>query len=141
MDVGDRIAGAIIMIEQGGQPTPGTYLCALEDIPDGGAHEVVMDIAGESTRLVVLRRGSMVAAYLNRCPHFRIPLNSTPGQFLVSGGELWCAHHSATFRFEDGVCTDGPCRGGALDAVQIVKNNNGVFSTDACAAALSVDEG
>lgn len=129
------------MTEQPGRPTPGTYLCALEDIPDGGAHEIVKDIAGASTRIVVLRRGSMVAAYLNRCPHFRIPLNSMQGQFLISGGELWCAHHSATFRFEDGYCTDGPCRGGALDAVQIVQHDNGVFSTGAYAAALSVDEG
>jgi nitrite reductase/ring-hydroxylating ferredoxin subunit len=31
-----------------------------------------------------------------------------------------CAHHSALFRFEDGKCIDGPCKGASLDAVQVV---------------------
>ena len=117
------------MNKQLGRPKAGIYLCALDDIPDGGAREVVQEIAGASTRILVLRRGTMVTAYINRCPHFRIPLNSAPDQFLIFQGELWCAHHSATFRFEDGYCTDGPCRGGALDTVQIVKIDNGVFAT------------
>jgi nitrite reductase/ring-hydroxylating ferredoxin subunit len=25
-----------------------------------------------------------------------------------------CAHHSAMFRFEDGLCVDGPCQGASL---------------------------
>jgi len=30
-----------------------------------------------------------------------------------------CAHHSALFKFEDGECIDGPCRGFGLDPVVI----------------------
>jgi len=30
-----------------------------------------------------------------------------------------CAHHSALFRFDDGLCIDGPCAGAALEAVPV----------------------
>jgi nitrite reductase/ring-hydroxylating ferredoxin subunit len=41
---------------------------------------------------------------------------------------LMCAHHSAMFRFEDGLCIDGPCQGAALMAVAIRIEHGQVFS-------------
>jgi nitrite reductase/ring-hydroxylating ferredoxin subunit len=59
---------------------------------------------------MVLRRGENARAYRNVCPHFSIPLNYEPNTFCAYGNEpLMCAHHSAMFRFEDGVCVNGPC--------------------------------
>lgn len=130
MDVGNRRPGEIVVNEKSRSLASGTSLCARDEIPDGGAHEVIADVNGERISIVVLRKGKNIAAYINRCPHFRIPLNFVRGAFLISGGELWCTHHSATFRFEDGYCTDGPCRGGSLDAVPITETGDGMIVAD-----------
>ncbi|BAN26108.1 Rieske (2Fe-2S) protein [Caballeronia insecticola] len=88
-------------------------ICALDDIPDGGGLEA-------APAVLVLRRGAQAWAYRNVCPHFSIPLNYEPDAFWTyDGGLLMCAHHSAMFRFEDGVCVDGPCEGASLVRVPI----------------------
>ncbi|MGU7774249.1 Rieske (2Fe-2S) protein [Burkholderia sp. MR1-5-21] len=115
-------------------------LCALDDVPDGGAlcvargahraegggtHSDAADAAGDAggmgdAGVVVLRRGDEAWAYRNVCPHFSIPLNYEPGTFWTYDAQwLMCAHHSAMFRFEDGMCVDGPCEGAALTAVPV----------------------
>ncbi|HTT11373.1 MAG TPA: Rieske 2Fe-2S domain-containing protein [Burkholderiaceae bacterium] len=95
-------------------PTP------LAAIPDGGACAVDQRQPDGSTRAVILlRRGGQVWAYINRCPHFSLPLDFEPGEFATYDGRiLMCAHHSAMFRYEDGVCIEGPCAGHRLDAVE-----------------------
>jgi nitrite reductase/ring-hydroxylating ferredoxin subunit len=130
MDVGNRRTGEIVVNEKSRSLAWGTSLCARDEIPDGGAHEIIADMNGERISIVVLRKGKNIAAYINHCPHFHIPLNFAQGAFLISGGELWCTHHSATFRFEDGYCTDGPCRGGSLDAVPITETDDGMIVVD-----------
>jgi nitrite reductase/ring-hydroxylating ferredoxin subunit len=75
---------------------------------------------GAALAVVVLRRGDHAWAYRNLCPHFSIPLNYEPRTFWTYEAKLvMCAHHSAMFRFEDGVCVDGPCEGAALTPVAI----------------------
>ncbi|WP_091777487.1 Rieske (2Fe-2S) protein [Paraburkholderia steynii] len=94
-------------------------LCPLDDIPDGGGRQVASAEGGEAA-IVVLRRGDRAWAYRNVCPHFSIPLNYEPDTFWTYDSEhLMCAHHSAMFRFEDGVCVDGPCLGAALTRVHV----------------------
>ena len=89
-------------------------LCMLDDIPDGQAIEIA------DPPVVLVRRGDDAWAYRNRCPHFSIPLNYEPDTFWTYDAELvMCAHHSAMFRFEDGVCVDGPCEGARLTSVAI----------------------
>jgi nitrite reductase/ring-hydroxylating ferredoxin subunit len=107
-------------------PTLGA-LCALDDIPDGGALEVPPERPGVAP-VVVLRRGEHAWAYRNVCPHFSIPLNYEPNTFWAYDAELlMCAHHSAMFRFEDGVCVDGPCQGAALTPVEIRIDARAIF--------------
>ena len=43
---------------------------------------------------------------------------------------LMCAHHSAMFRFEDGLCIDGPCQGAALTPVAIRIEQRQIFNND-----------
>jgi nitrite reductase/ring-hydroxylating ferredoxin subunit len=96
-------------------------LCTLDDVPDGGGFEA-------GTAILVLRRGDDAWAYRNVCPHFSIPLNYEPNTFWAYGGELvMCAHHSAMFRFEDGVCVDGPCLGASLTPVPVRIENRRIF--------------
>lgn len=108
-----------------GDPEAG-FLCALDDVPDGGAIEVSIQQAG----VVVVRRGDDAWAYRNVCPHFSIPLNYEPNTFWVYDGEmLMCAHHSAMFRLEDGQCVDGPCQGAALTPVVIRIERRKIFNS------------
>ncbi|KGV53522.1 Rieske (2Fe-2S) protein [Burkholderia pseudomallei] len=100
----------------------GLKLCRVADVPDGGARVIDTAQAGESTggSIVVVRCGEQVWGYVNRCPHFSVPLDFEPGEVLCYRDQvLMCAHHSALFRFEDGLCIDGPCAGAALDAIGI----------------------
>jgi len=95
-------------------PAPGTVLCRLDEIADGDARAV-------GFRMFVVRLGGAVRAYVNNCPHTDTPLDWRPGEFLDPGGTmLRCASHGALFRPDDGVCTEGPCRGKRLEAVPVV---------------------
>jgi nitrite reductase/ring-hydroxylating ferredoxin subunit len=104
------------------------WLCALDDVPDGGARCVGDSPeagpgdggCGDACGVIVLRRRDDAWAYRNVCPHFSIPLNFEPDTFWTYDAQwLMCAHHSAMFRFEDGRCIDGPCEGAALTAVPV----------------------
>jgi nitrite reductase/ring-hydroxylating ferredoxin subunit len=96
-------------------PSPGTELCAVEHVPDGGAREFNFGDGREPFRLIVLRSGGNVWGYLNKCPHFGVPLNVEPDRFtLFEHSYLYCSVHCAMFRFEDGFCEDGPCQGDSL---------------------------
>jgi nitrite reductase/ring-hydroxylating ferredoxin subunit len=95
-----------------------TPLCRFADVPDGGARVVDEECAGRP--VVVVRRGQQVWAYVNRCPHFSVPLDFVPGTVSCYKSQvLMCAHHSALFRFDDGHCIEGPCEGAALEAIQV----------------------
>jgi nitrite reductase/ring-hydroxylating ferredoxin subunit len=91
-------------------------LCRLEDIPDGDCAEVEVD----GRDLVLARSGTQVWAYVNVCPHFSLPLNSQPNEFLIAGERrVMCAFHCAIFRFEDGRCVEGPAEGMGLEPVSV----------------------
>ena len=93
-------------------------LCLLEEVPDGGAR--VIDAVRTGVSIVVLRRGEHAWAYVNRCPHFSVPLDFEPGTISCYRAQvLMCAHHSALFRFADGYCIEGPCAGATLDALTV----------------------
>ncbi len=109
-------------------PGPGQWLCALEDIPEGACTELRYGEDEDAFRVLLHRAGSDVKAYLNRCPHFSLPLNSRPGEFLILGGaRIMCAYHCAVFRLLDGVCVGGPATGMALDAMSVEVRDGQVF--------------
>ncbi|MDP9780693.1 MULTISPECIES: Rieske (2Fe-2S) protein [Pseudomonas] len=93
-------------------------LCRLDDIAEGGAKALEVVIKGKQQPLVAVRRGGQAWLYRNCCPHFSVPLDYNPGDFCTYQSQLiMCAHHSAMFRFEDGLCVDGPCAGAHLESV------------------------
>ena len=70
--------------------------------------------------LVLRDHGGVMRAYLNRCEHLPIPLDSGCGEYLDQTGRmLLCATHGALYRLEDGFCTEGPCSGRSLLALPI----------------------
>ena len=90
-------------------------LCALDEIPDGATRAFTVATADGPLDLFVLRRGALIAAYENACPHLGTPLDWAPNHFLSEdGSHIVCATHGARFRLEDGHCYFGPCTGEAL---------------------------
>jgi nitrite reductase/ring-hydroxylating ferredoxin subunit len=102
-------------------------LCAFSDVADGGALEVVAQVDGASESLLLLRRGDVVAAFHNICPHAGRRLDWAPGRFLFDQGLLICAAHGACFSVPDGLCVAGPCRGQSLAPVAIEVRAGEIF--------------
>jgi nitrite reductase/ring-hydroxylating ferredoxin subunit len=81
------------------------------DTPEGHARGVTIG----DCEAVLVRRGGILYAYENRCPHQGTPLETFPDKFLTADGSLLiCSTHGARFRVEDGVCVSGPCKGARL---------------------------
>lgn len=92
-------------------------LCALTEIPDGGAKGFPPP-PGAFTGLFAVRQGDAVVVYVNACPHIGTPLDWTPDRFLSADGRrIVCATHGAEFGIADGACIRGPCVGDRLEPV------------------------
>jgi nitrite reductase/ring-hydroxylating ferredoxin subunit len=106
-------------------------LCRLDDILDGGSNGFFTDTAGGADgRLLymVIRQGTEVFVYENRCPHTGLPLDFQPGRFLTADGDLiQCLNHGAQFRIKDGFCVSGPCEGKSLKPLKTKIRGGQVF--------------
>ncbi len=101
-------------------PDRGAVLGPLDEIADGKAKEYVFGVGIAAFRMFVVRQGEAVYGYVNQCPHYSLPLNHRPDQFLTRAGDrIMCTQHLALFRIEDGHCLDGACDGRALDPVPV----------------------
>lgn len=101
-------------------PDKGEFLCFIDEIPEPGGWEVTFGQGKETFRVLLMRIGSQVWAYRNFCPHFSLPLNYTPQEFITTEDKLvMCSHHTAFFSIVDGKCVDGPCEGSFLDSIPI----------------------
>lgn len=94
---------------------PGVALCALADLADPGARNLVLEIGGRRFHGFIVRRGETVTGFVDRCPHMGLPLAQKLDDYLSPDGSLIaCSWHGALFRPEDGHCVGGPCAGAAL---------------------------
>ena len=107
-----------------------TFLCALDDIPDGGSKGALPGPRGRD-QIVLVRQGHRVYGYINNCPHYdRAPLGWKRDAFLSGDGKhIMCAAHGALFRITDGLCEIGPCLGQSLQAVTLEVQSGAVFLT------------
>ena len=104
-------------------PAPGAALGIVSELPDGLATLLALDTGGGAAqpfRLLLLRDGAQVRAFVNRCPHFGVPL-AAKQSLLISkpGNSLTCNVHYARFRWSDGVCESGECVGEGLMPVPL----------------------
>ena len=93
----------------------GVTLCRLEDLPDPGARNFVLQIGERRFHGFVVRAGAEAHGYVDRCPHMGLPLAKILDDYLTAAGELIaCSWHGALFRPADGECVGGPCAGARL---------------------------
>jgi nitrite reductase/ring-hydroxylating ferredoxin subunit len=90
-------------------------ICPLHELADPGAKGFTMGTGDWPLRGFVVRRGGIVRAYVNHCPHAGFPLNWQPDAFLAPDAPLiLCVMHGALFEIESGACVAGPCAGKSL---------------------------
>jgi len=111
------------------QPEPGLRLCALAEIADPGAKGFRFRRDSALFAGVVVRRGPLLAGYLDVCPHASWPLAAFDDRFLTRNGEhILCSGHGALFALADGACVAGPCFGERLTPWAIKLLGDEVFT-------------
>jgi nitrite reductase/ring-hydroxylating ferredoxin subunit len=123
-----------------GAPAPGTYLCTLADIPDGGVKMLSFESklneeqpTNRTTALgiLLLRSGTSLRAYLNHCAHFGVALSKTQTHLIYTPHvSISCNIHYARYRWDDGYCEQGDCAGKSLVPVPLAVGEDGrIFIT------------
>jgi nitrite reductase/ring-hydroxylating ferredoxin subunit len=76
--------------------------------------------ADKPFRLLVLRSGDGVFGYVNSCAHFGVPLAEKSEQLILKPHvSISCNVHYARYRWHDGYCESGDCKGESLTAVPL----------------------
>lgn len=108
------------MQDGGDQTLSRRLLCREEDVPEGAARGFRFGEGTSFMAVFVARKDGQLFAYDNSCPHMGTPLDFRPGRFVTSDRRhLSCSTHGARFRFEDGFCVVGPCKGSSLRPLKI----------------------
>ncbi len=106
----------------------GRRLCRADELAEGNARGFRFGSGPDLQMVLVVRKGGVLFAYDNSCPHMGTPLNFLPDRFLDRDGRhLLCATHGARFRIEDGFCIEGPCAGKSLRPAAIRVEREEVF--------------
>lgn len=110
-------------------PQPGTALGNVDALPDGQPMLRELDTGGGPTqpfRLLLLRSGSDVKAFVNRCAHFGVPLAAKQSQLIYQPHTSITRNvHYARYRWADGTCESGECAGEALVALPLALSTDG----------------
>jgi nitrite reductase/ring-hydroxylating ferredoxin subunit len=95
-------------------------ICAFAELDDPGTRGFTIGAGDWPLAGFVVRRGPVVHAYRNRCPHAGHPLNLRPHRFLTPDGSLLlCNSHGAIFEIATGICVAGPCAGARLRPIPV----------------------
>ncbi|QIC69499.1 Rieske (2Fe-2S) protein [Acinetobacter indicus] len=102
-------------------------LCQIAELEDVATKKVAHPLQ-KNLDLVLIKNQQDYYAYHNICPHFSVQLDNAKGQFFTYNQRwIMCAHHSAMFEIETGLCVDGPCKSRQLTAEPIVLENGGIY--------------
>ena len=64
-------------------------------------------------------------AYLNQCRHIPIELDYKPNEFMDDEKQwIVCSTHGAIYHPSSGECVSGPCRGEALQKLNVIEVNH-----------------
>lgn len=103
-------------------------ICLRDEIENPGSMGFSITVREEEVEGFLVRYRNNVTAFVNQCPHTGATLNWMPDQFLnLEKDHIQCGLHGAMFRMNDGLCVWGPCRGQALQALQVDILNDEVW--------------
>lgn len=122
-----------LWFEEKNAPEPGALLCPLKDIEVDSVKEFEFgDVTKSKFRMFIYRSHDGIVGFINKCPHFNVPLNiESNALFCADGEHFQCCHHYAKFDKTSGLCVDGPCEGRSLTQIPIrVVDDNIVISAD-----------
>lgn len=103
-------------------------LCRITDITDNTAKGFTIELEGINRDIFLVRTGTDVFGYFNRCPHTGVNLDWMPDELMdITGKLIQCSTHGALFRIHDGFCCYGPCAGDSLSPVDLVIENDEIF--------------
>jgi len=106
-------------------------LCRMSELEARGVRAFTIGGGDWPLRGFVVRAGSELRAYVNRCPHAGHPLNLLPDRFLTPDGALLlCSSHGALFEKRTGYCVAGPCAGRALTPLALEVRSGFVLLAD-----------
>ena len=115
-------------------------VCRLTDLDEHAARAFTIGTGDWPLRGFVVRTGTEVRGYVNRCPHAGHPLNLLPNRFLTPDGALiLCSSHGAVFEKQTGYCVAGPCAGRSLRAVPLEVQAGFVMLADQVAVGSFAD--
>ena len=105
-------------------------LCRLSDLDATGAKEIIRTEGSIRAAIFVIRYKGRVYAYVNSCPHVRLPLNWNDDVFFDAGGQyILCGNHAARFEAATGLCLRGPCKGQSLTPVPVAIEDDNIRLT------------
>jgi nitrite reductase/ring-hydroxylating ferredoxin subunit len=81
----------------------------------------------KDTELFIVRHQGQVLAYVNSCPHRKVPLEWVANQFLDYDKQfIQCATHGAIFTINKGLCISGPCNHKSLISLPLEERNGAI---------------
>lgn len=105
-------------------------IAATEDVPVDGTLRCEAIDGRRGAEFILRREGDTAFAWRNSCPH-EPDVRLDPGDgAIVTDEHVVCHEHGARFERGDGVCTRGPCRGEALDEIEVEVRDGDVYLTD-----------
>jgi nitrite reductase/ring-hydroxylating ferredoxin subunit len=111
------------------RPEPGVKLCTLGEIGDPGSKGFRFREDSILFMGFVVRRGDLVAGYVDSCPHASWPLAPMDDEYLTrTGSFILCSGHGAVFELEHGICVGGPCLGSRLPPWPVEVRDGCVFT-------------
>lgn len=76
----------------------------------------------------VVRFNGVAHGYVNRCAHAPVPLDWQEGNFFdLTRRYLICSTHGAHYEPTTGYCVLGPCKGRALQKLNVVEHDGNIY--------------
>lgn len=106
-------------------PATGTVLLPAAALADGQA--LLHTVDGKAAfRMVLLRSGSTIRAYANRCAHFGVPLAEKQEHLYFKPHiNIRCNVHYAVYDWDTGHCASGDCDGEPLLHIPVYTDSEG----------------
>ncbi|GAA0669397.1 Rieske (2Fe-2S) protein [Natronoarchaeum mannanilyticum] len=105
-------------------------IAALEDVPTTRTLRCEAIDGQYGVEFILRREGDTVFAWRNSCPHEPEVRLDTGNGAIVTGEHVVCHKHGARFKRGDGTCTHGPCRGSALDEIEVAVRDGEIYLVD-----------